>query len=176
MTAQQTIVVVGNGMVGHRFCERLVARDTARRFRVICFGEESRAAYDRVHLSALFSGTAPDALALAGGDWYGAHGITLHLGERVDAIDRAGRTVTSSQGRTLSYDALVLATGSAPFVPAVPGIDLPGVFLYRTVDDVDRIRAWGATARRVAVIGGGLLGLEAAKATLDMGLESYVVE
>ncbi|TMB59251.1 MAG: nitrite reductase (NAD(P)H), partial [Deltaproteobacteria bacterium] len=108
--------------------------------------------------------------------WYASCGITLHLGERVIEIDRTARIVVSSAGRRVAYDALVLATGSAPFVPAIPGVETPGVFVYRTIEDLDAIRAWSARARRAAVIGGGLLGLEAAKAVHDLGLEVHVVE
>jgi nitrite reductase (NADH) large subunit len=170
------VIVVGNGMVGHRFCESLANRDTASRYRIVCFGDEPRAAYDRVHLSELFAGTKPEALALADGDAYAARRVALHVGERVTAVDRARQAVTSERGRTLRYDVLVLATGSAPFVPPLPGIELDGVFTYRTIEDVERIRTWGRRAHRAAVIGGGLLGLEAAKAALDMGLETYVIE
>ncbi|HYV58646.1 MAG TPA: nitrite reductase large subunit NirB, partial [Acidimicrobiia bacterium] len=172
----RTVVVVGNGMVGHRFCERLVAHDRDRRLRVVCFGEERRPAYDRVHLSDYFDGKTVDDLGLADRAWYESRGITLHLGERVTGIDRATRAVVSSAGRRVQYDALVLATGSAPFVPPLPGTELSGVFTYRTIEDVEHIQAWGARSHRAAVIGGGLLGLEAAKAALDMGLETYVLE
>src|SRR5215831_18775265 len=172
----RTVVVVGNGMVGHRFCDSLATRDSSGRYRIVCFGDEPRTAYDRVHMSGLFAGSTPESLALADADWYAARGIALHVGERVTAIDRVKRTITSQRGRTLRYDVLVLATGSAPFVPPLPGIDLDGVFTYRTIDDVERIRAWGGRSHRVAVIGGGLLGLEAAKAAVDLGLETYVVE
>src|SRR5262249_44900598 len=151
-------------------------RDAGGRHRLVCFGEEPRPAYDRVQLSGLFSGTTPESLTLTDGGWYAARGATLHVGERVTAIDRAARTIRSTRRRTVPYDVLVLATGSAPFVPPLPGTDLRGVFTYRTIDDVERIRAFGAGARRAAVLGGGLLGLEAAKAALDMGLETYVVE
>jgi nitrite reductase (NADH) large subunit len=172
----RTVIVVGNGMVGHRFCENLAGRDVDGCYRLVCFGDEPRAAYDRVHLSSLFAGASPETLALADPDSYGARGAALHVGERVIAIDRAHRTVTSESGRTLAYDVLVLATGSAPFVPTLPGTTLDGVFTYRTIEDVERIRAWGRHSHRAAVLGGGLLGLEAAKAALDMGLETYVIE
>jgi len=172
----RTVVVVGNGMVGHRFVERLAVHDTARRHRVVCFGEERRPAYDRVHLSEVFAGRAADDLGLADPAWYAEHGYELLTGERVAAIDRAARVVVSDAGRRVAYDVLVLATGSAPFVPPIPGVGLPGVFVYRTIDDLEAIRAWSERAQRVAVIGGGLLGLEAAKAVRDLGLETHVVE
>src|SRR5581483_11372348 len=103
-------------------------------------------------------------------------GIALHLAEPIVEIDRDQGWVVSARGRRVAYDALVLATGSAPFVPAIPGTELPGVFVYRTIDDLEAIRAWSARARRAAVIGGGLLGLEAAKAAVDLGLETHVGE
>ncbi len=173
---RRTIVVVGDGMVGHRFCELLTERDSGERFGIVCFGEEPRPAYDRVHLSDFFAGKSADDLQLESRAWYAEQGITLHLGERVTAIDRALRTVVTSNGRHKRYDALVLATGSAPFVPPLPGVERPGVFVYRTIEDLEAIRAWGARCKTAAVIGGGLLGLEAAKAVLDMGLATHVVE
>src|SRR5581483_5992532 len=170
------VVVVGNGMVGHRFCDELTGRDERRGFDVACFAEEARPAYDRVHLSELFAGTGAPDLELADRDWYRERGIALHLAEPIVEIDRDQGWVVSARGRRVAYDALVLATGSAPFVPAIPGTELPGVFVYRTIDDLEAIRAWSARARRAAVIGGGLLGLEAAKAAVDLGLETHVVE
>jgi len=172
----ESLVVVGNGMVGHRFCEAVHGADTARRFQVVCLGEEPRPAYDRVHLSEYFGGRTADALALADRHWYAERGITLHLSERVVAIDREASEVVTASGQRVRYDTLVLATGSAPFVPPLPGIDRPGGFVYRTVEDLEAIEAWGRRVRRAAVIGGGLLGLEAAKAARDVGLETHVVE
>ncbi len=175
-TSRRTLVVVGNGMVGQRFCERLVARDADRRWRLVVLGEEARPAYDRVHLSEVFAGRSADDLQLVPDPWYAEHGLAVHLGERVVAVDRTACEVTTSLGRRVAYDALVLATGSAPFVPPIPGSDRRGVFVYRTIDDLEAIRAWARRARRAAVLGGGLLGLEAAKAVRDLGLETHVVE
>jgi nitrite reductase (NADH) large subunit len=172
----RTIVVVGNGMVGHRFCERLTAHDGARRWRIVVFGEEPRPAYDRVHLTEFFSGRTPEQLLLADRRWYAERHITLHLHERVVAIDREQRVVHTARGGSEAYDALVLATGSAPFVPSIAGVERPGIFVYRTLEDLEAIQAWGVRARRAAVLGGGLLGLEAAKAVHDLGLETHVVE
>ena len=171
-----TIVVVGNGMVGHRFCERLVECDIEHRYRIVTFCEEPRAAYDRVGLSKYFTHRDERQLMLADPEWYAKHNIELHIGDRVDRIDRFEKTVHSQLGRTINYDLLVLATGSSPFVPPTPGIELPGCFVYRTIDDLNRMLDWAPSARRAAVIGGGLLGLEAAKAVLDMGLETHVIE
>jgi nitrite reductase (NADH) large subunit len=173
---RETVVVIGNGMVGHRLVERLVELDLEKRLRIVVFGEEPRAAYDRVHLSELFAGKAPEELALADRDTYAEWGVELRTGQRVTRIERERRAVCTESGERVAYDWLVLATGSSPFVPPIAGIDRPGVFLYRTVEDTAAIRAGAATARRGAVLGGGLLGLEAAKALRDLGLETHVVE
>jgi nitrite reductase (NADH) large subunit len=173
---QKTVVVIGNGMVGHRFCERLVEFDTARRFRIVTFCEEPRPAYDRVNLTKYFEHRKPEKLALATPDWYAERGITLHVGDRAIEIDRASHLVRSARGQEVPYDVVILATGSTPFVPPVPGVDKRGVFVYRTIEDLDRIIAYGQGVQKAAVIGGGLLGLEAAKAAYDLGLETHVVE
>lgn len=169
------IVVVGNGMVGHRLCERLVERG-AKDLALTVIGEEPRPAYDRVHLSEFFAGKGAEELALTSPEWYAERGIDLRLHQRVDAIDRTAQEVVLEGGARCGYDTLVLATGSTPFVPPIPGVELPGVFVYRTIDDLGAIDAWSRQAESAAVIGGGLLGLEAAKAVLDMGLEAHVVE
>ena len=173
---QKTVVVIGNGMVGHRFCERLVEFDIKRNWHIIAFGEEPRAAYDRVNLTRFFEHRKADKLALAEPGWYEANGVTLHTGDPVVAIDRERKVVRSASGQEIAYDAVVLATGSAAFVPPMPGVDKKGVFVYRTICDLEKIIAYGAGVKKVAVIGGGLLGLEAAKATLDLGLETHVIE
>jgi len=134
-----TVVVIGNGMVGQRFCD-LMTEDGAHA-RVVTFCEESQPAYDRVHLSEYFSGKSAADLSLGSVDWYRERGIELHLGERAVAIDRTQRTVVSSSGREVVYDKLVLATGSVPFVPPLAGVERPGVFVYRTLEDLDRIMA-----------------------------------
>jgi nitrite reductase (NADH) large subunit len=170
------VLVVGNGMVGHRFCERLVELDVERRIQVTIVGEESRTAYDRVNLTKYLSGKSEAELALAGPSFYAENEIELRTGTRVVSVDRSGRSVTLSSGETLGYDVLVFATGSAAFVPPVAGVDKQGVFVYRTIDDLDRIAAHAAHARSAAVIGGGLLGLEAAKAVLDLGVQAHVIE
>ena len=174
--SQQTIVVIGNGPVGHRFCERLVNFDAERNYRIVAFGEEPRPAYDRVHLSSYFDHRDPARLAVARTGWYRANDIRLHVGDRACRIDRSRRVVVSEAGAEIPFDRVVLATGSRPFIPPVDGIDKRGVFAYRTIEDLDAIIAYSANARNCAVIGGGLLGLEAAKAALDLGLETHVVE
>ncbi len=167
--ADRRIVVVGNGMVGHRFVE-LAA--TMPGLVVTVFGEEPRAAYDRVHLSDYFAGAGVEDLALAPPP----AGATVHVGERVTEIDRAARVVRTDRDRGVGYDALVLAAGSYPFVPPIDGHDLPHCHVYRTIEDLDAIRASGAEAAVGVVVGGGLLGLEAANALGNMGLDTHVVE
>ncbi len=169
------IVVIGNGMVGHRFCERLVELGSDD-FEVKVFGEESRAAYDRVHLSEFFAGRGAEELALTSRDWYRENGLELHLGRPIVEIDRTHHFVVAKGGERIPYDKLVFASGSSPFMLPIRGTDLAGVFLYRTIDDLGAIKGWSRNARSAAVIGGGLLGLEAAKAALDLGLEAHVVE
>ncbi|WFE42376.1 nitrite reductase large subunit NirB [Micromonospora sp. WMMD998] len=165
------VVVVGNGMVGQRFVEALRARDRDGRWRVTVLAEERRPAYDRVRLSAVFDGVSAEELSLHTPD----DGVELRLGEPATGIDRVRRVVTTAAGEH-PYDALVLATGSYPFVPPVDGADLPGVFVYRTLDDLAAIRAHARDRRTGAVIGGGLLGLEAANALRLLGLATSVVE
>ncbi|MEU0962369.1 nitrite reductase large subunit NirB [Micromonospora aurantiaca] len=167
----ERLVVVGNGMVGQRFVEALRARDTDGRWRVTVLAEERRPAYDRVRLSAVFDGVDAGELNLHTPD----AGVDLRLGEPATGVDRARRVVTTAAGE-YPYDALVLATGSYAFVPPVDGTDLPGVFVYRTLDDLAAIREHARGRRTGAVIGGGLLGLEAANALRLLGLATSVVE
>ncbi|MBI3469685.1 MAG: nitrite reductase small subunit NirD [Planctomycetes bacterium] len=173
---QSTVVVIGNGMVGQRFCERLVEFDTARRFQIVTFCEEPRSAYDRVGLTSFFAHRDAEKLMLARREWYAENGVELHIGDRACALDCQRRTVRSDKGVSIAYDHVVLATGSYPFVPPVPGINKPGVFVYRTIEDLENIIRFAGHARRCAVIGGGLLGLEAAKAAFDLKLETHVIE
>ncbi len=171
-----TIVLVGHGMVGQRFLEALADQGAIAGARVVVLCEEPRPAYDRVHLTSYFSGTGPDGLALADADFMTRHGVELHLGDPAVAIDREARTVTARSGLTVAYDTLVLATGSYPFVPPVPGKDAEGCFVYRTIEDVQAIEEYAAGSRTGAVVGGGLLGLEAAGALKGLGLTTHVVE
>ena len=173
---KEQIVVIGNGMVGYKFCERLLEKDTQNKFQITSFCEEPRPAYDRVHLSSYFDGKTADDLLMAKIEWYEDNGITLHLGDKATIIDRKAKLVTSSKGITIPYDKLILATGSDAFVPPVPGIDKEGVFVYRTIEDLDKMLAYLKNVDHCVVIGGGLLGLEAAKAAQDMGLTTEVVE
>src|SRR3954452_1764269 len=171
------IVVVGNGMVGYKFCEKLLSKGSSANLQITVFGEEIRPAYDRVHLSEYFSGKTADDLKMASADWYANNNITLYLGDPVQSINRANKTVHSFHGITEAYDYLIIATGSSAFVPPVPGVEKEGVFVYRTIEDLEMMTAYAKKAKRGAVIGGGLLGLEAAKAMMDLGInDTHVIE
>lgn len=175
----KTVVVVGHGMVGHRFVEALRDRDLNGEWRVVVLCEESTAAYDRVALSSYVGSWDRSVLALSGNDYAGDDLVELRVGERAASIDRAQRVVTTSSGAEIGYDAVVLATGSYPFVPPVSGSHLDRCFVYRTIDDLDAIRVVADAAPAGAdaiVVGGGLLGLEAANALRLMGLTPHVLE
>jgi nitrite reductase (NADH) large subunit len=173
-TERPVLAVVGNGMVGLRFLEEAVAHDLHRSHRIVVFGAEPRAAYDRVHLSTWFDGHDLD-LVEAG--WYEEHDVELRTSTQVVELDPAGRCLRDDRGGALVYDRCVLATGSTPFVPPLAGIDAAGVFVYRTIDDLQAMRAWAqAGCSGAAVVGGGLLGLEAADAMRRLGLRTTVVE
>ena len=171
----QKLIIVGNGMVGHHFAEQLVESGALAGFEVTIFGEERHRAYDRVHLSEYFSGRDAESLALCNADYYHTHGIQLRSGEAVTAIDREQQLVVTEQGH-YAYDQLVLATGSFPFVPPIPGNDSEGCLVYRTLDDLDAIQAAAKNATNGVVVGGGLLGLEAANALRGLNLDTAVVE
>jgi nitrite reductase (NADH) large subunit len=182
----RTVVVVGHGMVGHRFVEALRSRDTDSTWKVVVLAEEADAAYDRVGLSSYVGAWDREALALPGNTYAADPLVELRLGTRVAGFDCDAREVTTESGATVHYDALVLATGSYPFVPPVPGHDVDGCFVYRTLDDLDGIRERAEAAVAAArgegreatgvVVGGGLLGLEAANALRLLGLTPHVVE
>ncbi|WP_129976395.1 nitrite reductase large subunit NirB [Rhodococcus sp. Q1] len=178
--SRKNVVVVGHGMVAHRFVEALRVRDGQGDWSVTVLGEETDAAYDRVGLSSYVGSWDRKELALSGNDYAADDLVDLRVGTRAVGIDRAARTVTTAGGDVLRYDSLVLATGSYPFVPPVPGHDLPDCFVYRTLDDLDGIRAAArraeATGRAGVVIGGGLLGLEAANALRLLGVTPHVIE
>ncbi len=171
-----TLIVVGHGMVGHHFLEDCVNRGLHQQYQIVVFGEERYAAYDRVHLSEYFAGRSADSLSMVAGDFFADNGIELRLSQQIVAIDRDARVVRTAGGHETHWDKLVLATGSYPFVPPVPGRELPGCFVYRTLDDLDNIAAHAKGSRTGVVIGGGLLGLEAANALKQLGLETHVVE
>ncbi|MFC0547475.1 nitrite reductase large subunit NirB [Kutzneria chonburiensis] len=166
----RTLVVIGNGMVGHHLVRTLTERGGD--WRIVVLAEEPRPAYDRVALSSYVDGWDADKLALAPVD------VETRLGDKVVEIDRAARKVVTEQGFVQDYDAMVLATGSYPFVPPVPGHDGANCYVYRTIEDLDAIRAHSGAGSGVngVVIGGGLLGLEAANALRLMGVRPQVVE
>ncbi|WP_370329108.1 nitrite reductase large subunit NirB [Mycolicibacterium hippocampi] len=182
MAPTSHVVVVGHGMVGHRFVEALRSRDTAGQWRVTVLAEELDAAYDRVGLTGYTDHWDRALLALPGNDYLGDELGDVQLGSRVMEVDAAIKSVRTADGAWIDYDALVLATGSYAFVPPVPGRDLPACHVYRTLDDLDAIRADAQRARDAGpdavgvVIGGGLLGLEAANALRTFGLRPHVVE
>jgi nitrite reductase (NADH) large subunit len=173
MNARSRLLVVGNGMVGQRFLE---STPSGAPFDITVLGEEPRPAYDRVQLSAFFSGKTADDLSLVEAGFFTRNNIALKLGERAESINLSARKVRTSQGHELEYDTLVLATGSYPFVPPIAGRDRPHCHVYRTIEDLEAIRSSSQGARVGVVVGGGLLGLEAAKALRDLGLETNVVE
>ncbi|WP_330345412.1 nitrite reductase large subunit NirB [Streptomyces longwoodensis] len=175
--ATPTIVLVGHGMVGQRFLEALAERGLTATHRVVVLCEEPRPAYDRVALTSYFSGRTPEELSLTDPEFITAHGIELYVGDPAVTIDRGAREVTARSGRVFGYDTLVLATGSYPFVPPVPNKDAEGCFVYRTIEDLLAIEEYARTrATTGAVVGGGLLGLEAAGALKGLGLTSHIVE
>jgi len=176
MRVKKTLVVIGNGMVGQNFLETLVASSAYTDYQVVTFCEEPRVAYDRVHLSEYFSGKSAEDLSLVESGFFEKNNITLHLGDRAVRIDRDKKQVLSQKGERIAYDKVVIASGSYPFVPPMPGHDRDGCLVYRTIEDLEAITGAAKNAKTGVVVGGGLLGLEAAKALTDLGLETHVVE
>jgi nitrite reductase (NADH) large subunit len=171
------VLVIGNGMVGHHLVERLVEAGHHHDHSIVVAGEERHRAYDRVHLSRLFSSDDPSSLFLGDDDLHARSGIELVLGDPVARLETTERVARTESGRTITYSTCVLATGSSPFVPPIPGTDAAGVFVYRTLDDLEAIRNWAdRSPGRGVVVGGGLLGLEAAGALAALGLDTTVVE
>ena len=179
---RERIVVIGNGMAGARFVDDLLARGGGNRFDVVMFGDEPCGNYNRILLSSVLSRShKPDDIFINPMSWYTAKGITLHAGKRVEHIDLARKHVIAAGGLSEPYDKLIVATGSSPMIPPLAnvrdegGAFKQGVFVFRTLDDCERIMRCAATASRAAVIGGGLLGLEAARGLLNWGLETHVI-
>jgi nitrite reductase (NADH) large subunit len=170
------VVLVGNGPVGHAFLENLIASGKSTDYEITVFGEEPRAAYDRVQLSKWFETRDANALNMVAEGFYESNKITCFLGDKITAIDRQEKVVTAASGCRTTYDKLVLATGSSPFVPEVPGHNRDNCFVYRTIEDLEAITAAAAHSKIGAVVGGGLLGLEAAKALKDLDLKTHVIE
>lgn len=176
MTAKKNLIVIGNGMVGHKFLELMIRSGATQQWNLITFCEEPRVAYDRVNLSGYFSGKTAADLSLVEPGLYQENGIKIHIGDRVVAINREEKTVTSTNGLTVNYDKIVLATGSYPFVPPIKGNDTQGTFVYRTIEDLEAMSSYAKNCQTGVVIGGGLLGLECANALKNMGLQTHVVE
>lgn len=174
--SKQKIVVIGNGMVGHSFIEKLVASEHYDNFEVHTFCEEVRVAYDRVYLSSYFSGKTAEDLSLVKPGFYEENNVTVYVGDKAIDIDRKAKIVTSESGISIPYDKLVMATGSYCFVPPITGNDRDGCLVYRTIEDLDAIQEAAKKGKVGTVVGGGLLGLEAAKALTDLGLKTHVVE
>ncbi len=179
--AGRKLVVIGNGMAGARFVDDVLARGGAG-FDITVFGDEPHGNYNRILLSSVLAGTHhPRDIFINPIEWYEENHVRLLAGVRAERVEREARLVHSADGQSVAYDALVIATGSSPFVPPVEGLQgrdgrpKPGVFVFRTLDDCDRIGAWARRSRRAAVIGGGLLGLEAARGLLNLGPEVHVV-
>lgn len=182
---QKKVVVIGNGMVGQRFMENLLKLDTDKTCEISTFCEEPRAAYNRVKLTTYFETRDPSSLTMtddfaADGStpWYQANNVNLFLNDKATSIDTKNKIITGASGKEIPYDIAVMATGSYPFVPPIPGKQRPGVFVYRTIEDLESMLEYAKdnNVKSAAVIGGGLLGLEAAKAAADMGLESHIIE
>jgi NAD(P)H-dependent nitrite reductase large subunit len=184
--SRERLVVVGNGMAGARLVEELVNRGAHRQRDIVVFGDEPHGNYNRILLSGVMAGTRrPEDIVINPVSWYEAHGIDFRAGVRVTGIDPVARRIMTESGLTEAYGVLVLATGSRPLLPPIDGLAVDdetgrktlrrGVFVFRTLDDCDRIAAWARRSRRAIVIGGGLLGLEAARGLHDLGLDVHVV-
>jgi nitrite reductase (NADH) large subunit len=181
---KQRLVVIGNGMVGARFVEEMLARGAADRFEITMFGDEPHGNYNRILLSGILAGSHETHDTFINPlSWYAENGITLHAGVRVTAIDRLAKLVRGDEHVFEPYDVLVFATGSSAFLPPIKGLAAghrgsemkEGLFAFRTLDDCERILSYVPKARTAAVIGGGLLGLEAARGLLERGLDVHVV-
>jgi NAD(P)H-dependent nitrite reductase large subunit len=190
VSTERRLVVVGNGMAGARLVEEMLARKGGNRYRITVFGDEPTGNYNRILLSSVLARSHdPKDIFLNPLPWYAANGIALHAGARVTTIDPEIKEVRSADGKVEPYDVLVIATGSKPIIPPIEGVTRcrtrhgrngtcelrRGVFVFRTLTDCDRILAYVHKVRRAAVIGGGLLGLEAAKGLFNAGVEAHVV-
>jgi nitrite reductase (NADH) large subunit len=174
--AKKNLIAIGNGMVGHKFLERMTANGAVANWNLITFSEEPRVAYDRVNLSSFFSGKTAADLTVVEPGFYQNNDVKIYIGDKVVTIDRTNKQVTSANGITLNYDKLVIATGSYPFVPPIKGQNTEGTFVYRTIEDLEAIANYAKNCRTGVVVGGGLLGLECANALQNLGLQTHVVE
>jgi nitrite reductase (NADH) large subunit len=181
-TSKRKLAIVGNGMGTCRLLDELVRRDATSRYEITVFGEERGGAYNRIQLGKVLAGEAPDAIVTKTPEWYDAHGIRLTSGTRVLRLDTLRKRIELADGQTRPYDLAILATGSQPLVPPLEGMHgedgelRPGVFVYRTIADCLRMRAYARAGDGAVVLGGGLLGLESAKVLSDMGLHVTVVQ
>jgi len=181
MTRKQRLVIIGNGMAGARFAEEVLARHGSALFDLVIFGDEPYGNYNRVLLSSVLAGTHdPRDIFINPLNWYEENGIKLHAGIRADSIDRQAKVV-SAGGVVEPYDKLVIATGSSPFLPPLENLSdeagglKQGIFVFRTLNDCTEMIKYSDSARKAVVVGGGLLGLEAARGLLNRGLEVHVV-
>jgi len=170
------LVIIGNGMVSHRLCVALARLGAASRYSITVLGDEPYLAYDRVHLSRYVTGNERARLRLAPRTWYDEHAIELHTDDEAVCVDREARIVTTKHGNAIAYDRLVFATGAVPYIPPIPGLDRDTAYVYRSISDLEAIKSAAVNAKSVAVIGGGLLGLEAAQALKNLGLRAHVIE
>ena len=179
---KQKLVVIGNGMAGARTVEEILARGGGEQFDITMFGDEPYGNYNRILLSNVLNGSQdPSDIFLNPLEWYAENDVTLHAPARVTHIDRARKEIHSDDGQVTPYDKAIIATGSRPFVPPMEGLQTPdggdkhGVFVFRTIDDCHKIAGYANKCRRAAVIGGGLLGLEAARGLVNYGVEVHVI-
>ncbi|MDF7670113.1 nitrite reductase large subunit NirB [Orbaceae bacterium ESL0721] len=170
------LVILGNGMVGHRFIEELIDKNVVSNYNITLLSEEKHFAYDRVHLSSYFATHKAEDLSLVKPGLYDEHNINVLQGERAESIDREKRVVHSQSGQIIPFDKLVIATGSYAWVPPIKGNDGSDCFVYRTLEDLDNISECARRSKSGAVVGGGLLGLEAAGALKNLGMETHVIE
>lgn len=170
------LIIVGNGMVSWRLCRQLVDLGVNVDRKILVFGEEPRPAYDRVNLTKYFDLDGPEDLLLAPADWYADNNIELQLGTRIVKLDPNAKIVIDDQGGEYAYGDCVLATGSHAFVPPIAGVELEKVFVYRTIEDIEAIKAAAQGARHGVVIGGGLLGLEAASVLQNLSIDTCIVQ
>ncbi|CAM2905761.1 nitrite reductase large subunit NirB [Moritella viscosa] len=170
------LVIIGNGMVGHRYIEDFVEKAEIENFDITVFCEEPRVAYDRVHLSSYFSHHTADELSLVKEGFYDKYNINVLIGERAININRSQKIIYSNSGREIKYDKLIMATGSTPWVPPIKGNESKDCFVYRTIEDLKTIEATAKRSKSGVVVGGGLLGLEAAGALKALGVETHVIE
>ncbi|MBV1913157.1 MAG: FAD-dependent oxidoreductase, partial [Cycloclasticus sp.] len=147
MSDKKQLVVIGNGMVGHKFLQSMTNSEAMQDYEITTFCEETRLAYDRVQLTSYFNGKTEDDLSLVEPGFFEENKITVHTGDRASKIDRDKKIVTSDSGRSISYDKIVLATGSFPFVPPIPGHERDNCFVYRTIDDLIDITNAGETSK-----------------------------